>query len=78
MAVTKMEYKRHQSFPLRLSPSLRNQAIDFAQREGISLNHLISLAVVEKSSRMMQDADRSISEKAGDPPLPPLPHTLAD
>ncbi len=75
MAVTKMEYKRHQSFPLRLSPSLRNQAIDFAQREGISLNHLISLAVVEKSSRMMQDANRSISEKADDPPLP---HPLGD
>lgn len=46
------EYKRHQSFPLRLSPSIRQQANDLAHAEGISLNHFISLAVAEKLVRM--------------------------
>lgn len=45
-------FKRHQSFPLRLSPSTRQQASEFAKREGISLNHFISLAVAEKLSRL--------------------------
>jgi hypothetical protein len=49
-----LEYKRKQSFPLRLSPSLRQQANDLAHAEGISLNHFISLAVAEKVSRMEQ------------------------
>jgi hypothetical protein len=48
------EYKRHQSFPLRLCPSIRQQANDLAHLEGISLNHFISLAVAEKVSRMEQ------------------------
>ncbi|MBB5344350.1 toxin-antitoxin system HicB family antitoxin [Tunturibacter empetritectus] len=48
------EYKRHQSFPLRLSPSIREQANDLAHLEGISLNHFISLAIAEKISRMEQ------------------------
>lgn len=46
------EYKRQQSFPLRLSPSMRRQADNLAEHEGISLNHFISLAVAEKISRM--------------------------
>jgi hypothetical protein len=50
------EYKRHQSFPLRLSPSIRQQASELAHAEGISLNHFISLAVAEKVSRMEQAA----------------------
>ncbi|QHS50416.1 hypothetical protein [Edaphobacter sp. 12200R-103] len=49
-----LEYKRKQSFPLRLSLSLRQQANDLAHAEGISLNHFISLAVAEKISRMEQ------------------------
>ncbi len=49
-----LEYKRKQSFPLRLSLSLRQQANDLAHSEGISLNHFISLAVAEKISRMEQ------------------------
>ena len=53
------EYKRHQSFPLRLSPSIRQQANDLAHLDGISLNHFISLAVAEKVSRMEQAALRS-------------------
>jgi hypothetical protein len=50
------EYKRHQSFPLRLSPSIRQQANDLAHGDGISLNHFISLAIAEKISRMEQAA----------------------
>jgi len=50
------DYKRHQSFPLRLSPSMRQQASDLAHAEGISLNHFISLAIAEKISRMDQTA----------------------
>lgn len=49
-----LEYKRHQSFPLRLSPSMRQKANDLAHNEGISLNHFISLAVAEKVTRMEQ------------------------
>jgi hypothetical protein len=50
------EYKRRQLFPLRLSPSMRREANDLAHREGISLNHFISLAVAEKISRMEHTA----------------------
>jgi predicted HicB family RNase H-like nuclease len=37
------ERKRHQSFPLRLPPSILQRANDLAHREGLSLNHFISL-----------------------------------
>jgi hypothetical protein len=50
------EYKRHQSFPLRLCPSIRQNANDLAHVEGISLNQFISLAVAEKVIRMEQVA----------------------
>jgi hypothetical protein len=40
------------SFPLRLPITMRRQAGDLAQREGLSLNHFISLAVAEKIVRM--------------------------
>jgi hypothetical protein len=49
-------FKRHQSFPLRLSPSIRLQAGEFAKKEGISLNHFISLAVAEKLSRLEHES----------------------
>lgn len=49
------EYFRRQMFPLRLSPTMRSQANELAHREGISLNHFISLAVAEKISRMEQE-----------------------
>lgn len=49
-------FRRHQSFPLRLSPSIRQQASEFAKNEGISLNHFISLAVAEKLSRLEHEA----------------------
>ena len=53
------EPKRHQSFPLRLSPTTRQQANDLAQAEGISLNHFICIAVAEKIGRMEQAALRN-------------------
>jgi hypothetical protein len=40
------------SFPLRLCPSLRAEAMQTARSQGISLNHFISLAVAEKLVRM--------------------------
>ena len=57
------EYKRHQSFPLRLSPSIRQQATELARDEGISLNHFISLAIAEKLSRMEQASLRAEQAK---------------
>jgi hypothetical protein len=47
--------------PLRLARSLKAAATLMAEREGISLNHFITLAVAEKISRIGQ----------GDP-LPPI------
>lgn len=44
--------KRRMTFPLRLAVSLKEMANIFAQRDGISLNHFISLAVAEKISRL--------------------------
>jgi hypothetical protein len=44
--------KRYKTFPLRLPPSLRKQSVEFAEVEGLSLNHFISMAVAEKISRM--------------------------
>jgi hypothetical protein len=41
--------------PLRLPRSLKAAAAFMADREGISLNHFISLAVAEKVSRIQQE-----------------------
>jgi predicted HicB family RNase H-like nuclease len=38
-------------FPLRLAKSLREAATAMAMRQGISLNHFISLALAEKINR---------------------------
>jgi hypothetical protein len=46
------EEKRAMTYPLRLAASLRDTASDLAQRDGVSLNHFISLAVAEKISRL--------------------------
>ena len=43
-------------FPLRLAKSLREAAKAMAMRQGISLNHFISLAVAEKISRVEHQA----------------------
>jgi hypothetical protein len=39
-------------FPLRLAVSLKDMACILAQKDGVSLNHFISLAVAEKISRL--------------------------
>jgi hypothetical protein len=44
--------KRRMTFPLRLASSLRDTASVLAQKDGVSLNHFISLAVAEKISRL--------------------------
>lgn len=43
------------SFPLRLAKSLKEIASTHARKDGISLNHFISLAVAEKISRLKDD-----------------------
>ncbi|MFC6645061.1 toxin-antitoxin system HicB family antitoxin [Granulicella cerasi] len=71
------EFKRHQSFPLRLSPSVREHATSIARSEGISLNHFVSLAIAEKISRMEHDLwmarERSVPSQP--PGRPNLTHT---
>ena len=44
--------KEANSFPLRLTPTMRLQIEHLAKREGVSLNQFISLAVAEKVMRM--------------------------
>ena len=46
------ENKKPASFPLRLPFSIRRQANDLAQKDGLSLNQFISLAVAEKITRL--------------------------
>lgn len=43
---------RQSAFPLRLTSSLQDEAPKTAEREGISLNQLINLAVAEKISAL--------------------------
>jgi HicB family len=40
------------SFPLRIPPTMKHQATEIADREGLSLNHFISLAIAEKIIRL--------------------------
>jgi predicted HicB family RNase H-like nuclease len=47
-----LEHQRHQSFPLRLPPSIWSQIRLLAGREGISLNQFISQAIGEKMARL--------------------------
>jgi len=42
-------------FPLRLMPSLRKVAENFSQKEGVSLNQFINVAVAEKLAHMQHD-----------------------
>ena len=44
------------SFPLRLAASMRVQASELAEREGISLNQFINIAVAEKIGHMEEQA----------------------
>jgi hypothetical protein len=47
--------KRQNAFPLRLPRTTRMLADQLAQREGISLNQFISLAIAEKIERFGPD-----------------------
>ena len=40
------------TFPLRLSSTMRLQAIELARRDGISLNQFVAQALVEKITRL--------------------------
>jgi predicted HicB family RNase H-like nuclease len=46
-----IDEKRRMTFPLRLAISMKEMANILAQKDGVSLNHFISLAVAEKISR---------------------------
>jgi hypothetical protein len=43
-------------FPLRLMPSVRRVAEEFSQKEGVSLNQFINLAVAEKLAHLQHDS----------------------
>ena len=42
-------------FPLRLMPSVRRIAEDFSQKEGVSLNQFINVAVAEKLAHLQHE-----------------------
>ena len=42
-------------FPLRLMPSVRRVAEDFSQKEGVSLNQFINVAVAEKVAHLQHE-----------------------
>ena len=44
------------TFPLRLARSIRQRAEEFSEREGVSLNQFINLAVAEKVSHLQHEA----------------------
>ena len=44
--------EQRKSFPLRLSRTMREEAIELAHREGISMNQFISHAIAEKITRL--------------------------
>ena len=47
---------RPATFPLRLSPSIREQVKNFAQQDHVAVNKFIEIAIAEKLSRMEHDA----------------------
>ena len=42
-------------FPLRLMPSLRQDAENFSEKEGVSLNQFISVAVADKLAHLQHE-----------------------
>ena len=42
-------------FPLRLMPSVRRVAENFSEKEGVSLNQFINIAVAEKLAHLQHD-----------------------
>lgn len=65
----KVEPNQHaKQFPLRLARSLQAAAKLMANRDGVSLNHFISLAVAEKVSRLQQEnSSPPIAKRASKP-----------
>jgi hypothetical protein len=53
-------------FPLRLMPSIRRTAEDFSQREGVSLNQFINVAIAEKLAHLQHDEWLARRPKATD------------
>ena len=52
-------------FPLRLMPSLRKGAETSSQKEGVSLNQFINVAVAEKLAHMQHEEWLATRPKAG-------------
>ena len=53
------------TFPLRLGISVKATAKMLAQRDGVSLNHFIILAVAEKISRLERETLKEYDTMAG-------------
>ena len=52
---TEAKSKGNPKFPLRLMPSVRRTAEAFSEKEGVSLNQFINLAVAEKLAHLEHD-----------------------
>jgi hypothetical protein len=59
---------RKSNFTLRLQPSLLDEARQAAQAEGVALNQLINVAVVEKLSALR--TEKYFAERAGGASVP--------
>jgi hypothetical protein len=53
-------------FPLRLMPSVRRVAESFSQKEGVSLNQFINVAVAEKLAHLQHEEWLARRPKASD------------
>jgi hypothetical protein len=53
-------------FPLRLMPSVRRVAENFSQKEGVSLNQFINIAVAEKLAHLQHEEWLAHRPKATD------------
>jgi hypothetical protein len=47
-----MTQERQQTYPLRMSDSVKRAAVTYAKKDKTSLNHFIEMAVAEKVSRL--------------------------
>jgi hypothetical protein len=59
--------QQKEAFLLRLPHSLREEAGQIAQHEGISLNQFIGLALAEKISRIQQSAPGHLGRRPTSP-----------
>jgi predicted HicB family RNase H-like nuclease len=55
-----METSRHENIAVRIPLSLRQLAEEIAQKDGVSLNHFVTVALQEKINRMQ---DRQQTER---------------